>query len=389
MPMYPAALTNQMAGHLNTIALYRDNPHLFDDLVLPDGLNRQLCIDTIMQEHGRAPLANPDPNYMQYMIGAFSRRHYRTFEKLYLSTLMEYNPIWNSDRYETEKNTTARTTEGSGTLDSTVDGAQSAKEVGNNTANHSEKETSKTTQEADTAETRNTDTTGQSVTDGNTHTETSETGTSDGTSTTDSTNTQTSKTESTTDTTTESTVKKDSESTVTHDISPENAPDYQPDDNTHTTGTETTTSNGTENVKSETDGTVTDIGNSKTVTHGETANSSTGDGTSHSQTDTTGHEEMEGSLHSTSTTDYSREMTSEDAASHTVNNDATSKTVTDTDTTNKEAMSEEYTHEFHQWGNIGVTTTQEMLEEERNVVQFNVYTIIADYYHREFCLKFY
>ena len=52
-------------------------------------------------------------------------------------------------------------------------------------------------------------------------------------------------------------------------------------------------------------------------------------------------------------------------------------------------MNEMYTHEFHQWGSIGVITSQQLIQQEREVVQYNVYMTIAEYYHREFCLKFY
>lgn len=40
-------------------------------------------------------------------------------------------------------------------------------------------------------------------------------------------------------------------------------------------------------------------------------------------------------------------------------------------------------------GNIGVTTTQEMIEEERRVSQFNVIDYIVDSFKRRFCLLIY
>lgn len=389
MPMYPATLTNQQGNRLDTIGLLRADSALFSDLQLPEGLNKQLCIDTIISEHGRAPLAHPDPGYMRYMIGVWSRRNFITWQKLYDTQLLQYNPLWNNDRYETETNSTQRNTNGTGTLDSTVNGTHNSKEQGTNTAKHTEKENSLTKSLADTTETRTTDTTGNSVTDGTTHSETDGNGTSDGTSTTDTTNNQTSHSTTTSHTETESTVTEEAEGKTVHDISPENAPDYQPDDTTSTTDTKTTTSNGTEDGESETNGTVNDIGNSHTVTHGETTHHETGDGTSHSETNTTGHEDMNGTLHSTSTTEFGQQAGSEDGAQHTIDRGATDQTVTDTDTTSTEAMNEMYTHEFHQWGSIGVITSQQLVQQEREVVQYNVYMTIAEYYHREFCLKFY
>lgn len=40
-------------------------------------------------------------------------------------------------------------------------------------------------------------------------------------------------------------------------------------------------------------------------------------------------------------------------------------------------------------GNIGVTTTQQMIAEERNIVTFDIYSYIAERYKDEFCLYVY
>lgn len=41
------------------------------------------------------------------------------------------------------------------------------------------------------------------------------------------------------------------------------------------------------------------------------------------------------------------------------------------------------------WGNIGVTTTQEMIEQERNVSRFNIVDEIVDSFKEEFCILVY
>ena len=43
----------------------------------------------------------------------------------------------------------------------------------------------------------------------------------------------------------------------------------------------------------------------------------------------------------------------------------------------------------HIFGNIGVTTTQKMIEEERSVSQFNISDYIIDSFKRRFCLLVY
>lgn len=47
------------------------------------------------------------------------------------------------------------------------------------------------------------------------------------------------------------------------------------------------------------------------------------------------------------------------------------------------------THKGRTIGNIGVTTSQQMIEQERNVADFNIYQIIIDDFKNRFCLLIY
>lgn len=46
-------------------------------------------------------------------------------------------------------------------------------------------------------------------------------------------------------------------------------------------------------------------------------------------------------------------------------------------------------HELHARGNIGVTTTQEMIEQERRIDRFNIYDIIIEDFKMRFCILVY
>lgn len=54
-----------------------------------------------------------------------------------------------------------------------------------------------------------------------------------------------------------------------------------------------------------------------------------------------------------------------------------------------ETTGETSSHKLRAYGNIGVTTTQEMLEAQRKVVRYNIYNEIADSFKDEFCLYIY
>ena len=49
----------------------------------------------------------------------------------------------------------------------------------------------------------------------------------------------------------------------------------------------------------------------------------------------------------------------------------------------------EGTHKLHAYGNIGVTTTQEMIKQERKIDLFNVYDIIIEDFKMRFCILIY
>ena len=92
-------------------------------------------------------------------------------------------------------------------------------------------------------------------------------------------------------------------------------------------------------------------------------------------------------------TDYQADTRdAEDTTSHNTQETAVqaqSDTQTGEDVTGKDTRSETYKHTSHMFGNIGVTTTQKMIDEEREVVQFSVLEFIADDFKNEFCLSVY
>lgn len=53
---------------------------------------------------------------------------------------------------------------------------------------------------------------------------------------------------------------------------------------------------------------------------------------------------------------------------------------------NNREYSETNTHKANTKGNIGVTTTQQMIEEQRKVVRFNIYDHIIDSFKSRFCV---
>lgn len=202
---------------------------LFDGLQLPEGVDKKLVINCIIERHGNAALAHPDPKWMKHYIGTWSARRLPIWQKLDATLHLEYNPIENYNRKEDieEKRTTDRITSGTA---SGTNGETNAEEM-------TENETS------------------------------------------------------------------------LHDVSAENASDYQPDSKDTVTGGVTSNSRRDIDISSETSG--------------------------------------------------------------------------------EERTTDTFTHSTHAHGNIGVTTSQHMIKEERNIVRYSLIEEIAEDYRDAFCLDVY
>ena len=82
---------------LTILGLYRYRNDLFDDLVLPDGVNKQVLIDNMIIELADMELIYPDPDVIKEMAGRWSRMQLKVWQRLAEAFDINYNPIWNVD----------------------------------------------------------------------------------------------------------------------------------------------------------------------------------------------------------------------------------------------------------------------------------------------------
>ena len=125
-----------MSATVSLLGLKRLNDGILDELVVPDGVDVELVKDNLLAETAELEVIYPDAIFMQAMIGRWSAKELPIWERLYKTTLLEYNPIENYDRMEewteaedTKKNTeadatgTSKTdTDGTSTRESNTDG---------------------------------------------------------------------------------------------------------------------------------------------------------------------------------------------------------------------------------------------------------------------------
>lgn len=74
--------------------------HLWDELSLPSGINKEILISNILLRGGEFEVLYSDPVFMMHAIGVWSNKWNRTFEKWLKALSEEYNPLHNYDRHE-------------------------------------------------------------------------------------------------------------------------------------------------------------------------------------------------------------------------------------------------------------------------------------------------
>lgn len=114
-----------------TSTIYSFDSYLTDGLFkyaeFPEGIDKQLVIDTILINAGEFEPIFKDAEFMQMAVTTWARKWYPTFERWFISLTEEYNPLHNYDRYEDidEKHDNATT--------DAVTGKTTTKDVNTNT----------------------------------------------------------------------------------------------------------------------------------------------------------------------------------------------------------------------------------------------------------------
>ena len=85
---------------LSIYGLYTYNNEIFDNLVLPDGMDKDTLSAEILTECSDFCLLYPNYDFMKMLIGVWSQKELHIWTNLWNSEHFEYNPIENYDRHE-------------------------------------------------------------------------------------------------------------------------------------------------------------------------------------------------------------------------------------------------------------------------------------------------
>ena len=85
---------------ISILGLYAYDETIFENVEVPDGVDKEVLIAEIISECSDFTLLYPDGDFMKMMLGVWSKKEKRVWEAMQNSTELEYNPIENFDRYE-------------------------------------------------------------------------------------------------------------------------------------------------------------------------------------------------------------------------------------------------------------------------------------------------
>ena len=378
---------------MSPLGLYRWDNTIFDLMQIPSALDKPTLIDNLLSETAELEVLYTNPVVFKNLVGVWSAKQIDIWNRLYATTQYEYNPIENYNRYETGSEDGAGSTTHSGTDSSTesttyggTDGrTEGIMHGGTDTVTHSNTEGgTQGEQKTGQIATGGTDTVTHSNTEGGT----------EGESTTSRLTNSGSDVVTGTDTKGHWVAGFDSAPSGQDDGLVKQTRDQ--DDATTTTqygkiesstGSKTTTFGKTENgsdatAYGKTESTTEGI----TTTFGKTENGS--DATAYGKTEST----TEGITTTFGKTENGSDATAYGKTENITEQRTYGQTISKTGgITHGEHVqtTQEGSHELHAHGNIGVTTTQNLIREQRDVELFNLYDIIIEDFKMRFCILIY
>lgn len=105
---------------VSILTMYNNYPDIFDDMVLPNGVEKEVVINSIVSELAELDLLYSNPIVLKPLIAVWSNKEIYNWTKLYATMNFEYNPIDNYDRTETETIKGNKSTSASGSQNATT-----------------------------------------------------------------------------------------------------------------------------------------------------------------------------------------------------------------------------------------------------------------------------
>lgn len=85
---------------LSILGLYNYDKTIFDNLNVPEGIDKKVLIDNILMECAELEIIYPNNETMKFAMEQWSKAHMHEWNKMYKALHEEYENLWNTDRNE-------------------------------------------------------------------------------------------------------------------------------------------------------------------------------------------------------------------------------------------------------------------------------------------------
>lgn len=89
-----------MRANLSILGLYRADPTIFDDMSLPETVDKESVIDTIIMDCAELEIVFPDSDFMKRAIEVWSFAQLKNWNRIAESLEYGINPLNNFDRHD-------------------------------------------------------------------------------------------------------------------------------------------------------------------------------------------------------------------------------------------------------------------------------------------------
>ena len=93
------------SANLTMIGIYNFDSTIFDGLLFPSGINKDTAVNEILTRCGEFEILYPNISFLKQMITHWGNKHYRTFDKWIKALEIEFEPLYNYDRFEEYEDT--------------------------------------------------------------------------------------------------------------------------------------------------------------------------------------------------------------------------------------------------------------------------------------------
>ena len=90
---------------MSVLGLYNYDNTIFEKMVLPEGVDPETAVDSILFDNAELEIMYPNPDWLKELINVWSTRELPIWERILNAINQEYNPIENYNRTETYSQT--------------------------------------------------------------------------------------------------------------------------------------------------------------------------------------------------------------------------------------------------------------------------------------------